>query len=155
MEYFGGDVDWLGGDLYGHTENMGWVDGVRDWLGGDRDWFGGVIGWNNVDENKSVGDKLFGFALGAVAGAGTGYGIPRIPLTTKAKDAWQSFGFTKPKNVGNIFGDLYIRVITQVPSSLSKRQKEILEEFNEIESNKPNPVIKSFFDKAKKFWKSS
>ena len=70
--------------------------------------FGGVIGWNNVDENKSVGDKLFGFALGAVAGAGTGYGIPRIPLTTKAKDAWQSFGFTKPKNVGNIFGDLFV-----------------------------------------------
>ena len=38
---------------------------------------------------------------------------------------------------------------------VSKRQKEILEEFNEIESNKPDPVIKSFFEKAKKFWKSS
>ena len=36
----------------------------------------------------------------------------------------------------SIFGDLYIRVVTQVPT-LSKRQKEILEEFNEIESNKP------------------
>ena len=45
--------------------------------------------------------------------------------------------------------------ITQVPNSLSKRQKEILEEFNEIESNKPDPVIKSFFEKAKKFWKNS
>ena len=55
----------------------------------------------------------------------------------------------------NVFGDLYIRVVTQVPTYLSKRQKEILEEFNEIESNKPDPVIKSFFEKAKKFWKSS
>ena len=27
---------------------------------------------------------------------------------------------------------------------MSKRQKEILEEFNEIESNKPDPVIKVF-----------
>ena len=30
-----------------------------------------------------------------------------------------------------------------------------LEEFNKIESNKPDPVIKSFFEKAKKFWKNS
>ena len=55
----------------------------------------------------------------------------------------------------SVFGDLYIRIVTQVPTSLSKRQKEILEEFNELETNKPDPVIKSFFEKAKKFWKSS
>ena len=55
----------------------------------------------------------------------------------------------------SLFGDLYIRVITQIPTSLSKKQKEILEEFNELEKNKPDPVIKSFFDKTKKFWKSS
>ena len=52
-------------------------------------------------------------------------------------------------------GDLYIRITTQVPTSISKRQKEILEEFNEIEGNKPDPVIKGFFEKAKKFWKNS
>ena len=56
---------------------------------------------------------------------------------------------------GNVFGDLYIRINTQVPVSLTKKQKEILEEFNEIESNKPDPVIKSFFEKAKKFWRNS
>ena len=39
--------------------------------------------------------------------------------------------------------------------SLTKKQKEILEEFNQIESNKPDPVIKSFFEKAKKFWRNS
>ena len=54
----------------------------------------------------------------------------------------------------NSFGDLYIKFVTQVPTSLTKRQKEILEEFNKIESNKQNPFIKSFFDKAKKFWKN-
>ena len=53
------------------------------------------------------------------------------------------------------FGDLYIRVVTQVPTILSKRQKEILGEFNELETNKPDPVIKSFFEKAKRFWKKS
>ena len=55
----------------------------------------------------------------------------------------------------NFYGDLYIRIVTHVPVSLSKRQKEILEEFNKIESNKPDPVIKSFFEKAKKFWKKT
>ena len=51
----------------------------------------------------------------------------------------------------NIFGDLYIKIITQVPTSLSKRQKEILEEFNKIESSKPDPVIKSFLKKLRDF----
>ena len=55
----------------------------------------------------------------------------------------------------NLFGDLYIRINTQVPNSLSKRQKEILEEFGKIEKNKPDPIIKNFFEKAKKFWRSS
>ena len=53
------------------------------------------------------------------------------------------------------FGDLYIRIVTEVPVSLSKRQKEILEEFKKIEDDKPNPMIKAFFEKAKKFWKNS
>ena len=52
----------------------------------------------------------------------------------------------------NAFGDLYIRIVTEVPTSLSKRQKELLQEFKEIEDSKPNPIIKNFFEKAKKFW---
>ena len=36
-----------------------------------------------------------------------------------------------------------------------EHQKEILEEFNNIENNKPDPVVKNFFEKAKKFWKKS
>ena len=55
----------------------------------------------------------------------------------------------------SVLGDLYIRIITKVPSALTKRQKEILEEFNKIESSKPYPIIKNFFEKAKKFWKNS
>ena len=52
----------------------------------------------------------------------------------------------------NSFGDLYIRVIPEVPVSLSKRQKELLEEFKILENTKLSPTIKSFFEKAKKFW---
>jgi len=49
-------------------------------------------------------------------------------------------------------GDLYIRIIPEVPVSLSKRQKELLQEFKEIENIKLSPTIKNFFEKAKKFW---
>ena len=52
----------------------------------------------------------------------------------------------------NSFGDLYIRIIPEVPVSLSKRQKELLEEFRDLENTKLSPTIKSFFEKAKKFW---
>ena len=56
---------------------------------------------------------------------------------------------------GNGCGDLYIKIITEVPSSLNSKQKELLEEFRKIESEKSSPIIKSFFEKAKKFWKNS
>ena len=53
------------------------------------------------------------------------------------------------------FGDLYIRIIPEIPVSLSKKQKELLEEFKQIENSKISPSIKSFIEKTKKFWKSS
>ena len=51
-------------------------------------------------------------------------------------------------------GDLYIRAITEVPVSLTKEQKKLLEEFKKLEDTKTNPFIRDFFEKAKKFWKN-
>ena len=55
---------------------------------------------------------------------------------------------------GNGMGDLYIQVNTEVPISLNKEQKELLEKFREIENEKSNPSIKKFFQKLKVFWKN-
>ena len=52
------------------------------------------------------------------------------------------------------YGDLYIRVVTEVPVSLTKEQKNLLEQFKKLEDTKTNPGIKNFFEKAKRFWKS-
>ena len=52
------------------------------------------------------------------------------------------------------YGDLYIRVITEVPVSLTKEQKNLLVQFKKLEDSKTNPSIKNFFEKAKRFWKS-
>ena len=79
----------------------------------------------------------------------------KIPAGTQHGKQFRLRGKGMPILRRSIFGDLYIRIVTQVPTSLSKRQREILEEFNEIESNKPDPVIKSFFEKAKRFWKKT
>ena len=55
---------------------------------------------------------------------------------------------------GKDYGDLYIRIITEVPVSLSKEQKELLEKFRTLENDKTNPNIRNFFEKAKNFWKN-
>ena len=79
----------------------------------------------------------------------------KIPSGTQHGKQFRLKGKGMPVLRRNVYGDLYIRIVTQVPTSLSKRQKEILEEFNKIENDKPDPVIKSFFEKAKKFWKKT
>ena len=78
----------------------------------------------------------------------------KIPAGTQHGKQFRLKGKGMPILRRNNFGDLYIRIITEVPVSLSKRQKELLEEFKKLEEDKPNPVIKNFFEKAKKFWGS-
>ncbi len=78
----------------------------------------------------------------------------KIPSGTQHGKQFRLKGKGMPFLKRSIFGDLYIRIVTEVPVSLSKRQKELLEEFKKLEDTKPSPVIKSFFDKAKKFWKN-
>ena len=77
----------------------------------------------------------------------------KIPSGTQSGKQLRLRGKGMPVLKRNLFGDLYIRVITEIPTSLTKRQKELLAEFKNLEDNKSNPLIKSFFDKAKKFWK--
>ena len=78
----------------------------------------------------------------------------KIPSGTQSGKQLRLRGKGMPILRRNIFGDLYIRIITEVPTSLTKRQKELLSEFKTLEDTKSNPLIKTFFDKAKKFWKN-
>ncbi len=78
----------------------------------------------------------------------------KIPSGTQSGKQLRLRGKGMPILRRNTSGDLYIRIITEVPTSLTKRQKELLSEFKTLEDTKSNPLIKTFFDKAKKFWKN-
>tara|TARA_A100001011_G_scaffold386936_1_gene463803 strand:+ start:2292 stop:3419 length:1128 start_codon:yes stop_codon:yes gene_type:complete len=78
----------------------------------------------------------------------------KIPSGTQSGKQLRLKGKGMPILRRNIFGDLYIRIVTEVPTSLTKKQKELLQEFKTLEDTKSNPLIKTFFDKAKKFWKN-
>jgi len=78
----------------------------------------------------------------------------KIPSGTQSGKQLRLRGKGMPILKRNVSGDLYIRIITEVPTSLTKKQKELLEEFKTLEDTKSNPLIKTFFDKAKKFWKN-
>jgi len=78
----------------------------------------------------------------------------KIPAGTQSGKQFRLKGKGMPYMRGSGTGDLYVQVNTEVPVSLNKEQKELLEKFREIENEKSNPSIKKFFQKAKSFWKN-
>ena len=78
----------------------------------------------------------------------------KIPDGTQSGKQFRLKGKGMPYMKGSGNGDLYVQITTEVPISLNKAQKELLEKFREIENEKSNPSIKKFFQKAKSFWKN-
>jgi len=78
----------------------------------------------------------------------------KIPQGTQSGKQFRLKGKGMPYMRGSGTGDLYVQVNTEVPVSLNKEQKELLEKFRDIENEKSNPSIKKFFEKAKSFWKN-
>ena len=78
----------------------------------------------------------------------------KIPDGTQNGKQFRLKGKGMPYMRGSGNGDLYVQVNTEVPISLNKEQKELLEKFRKIENEKSNPSIKKFFQKAKNFWKN-
>ena len=78
----------------------------------------------------------------------------KIPAGTQNGKQFRLRGKGMPMIRNKDYGDLYIRVVTEVPVSLTKEQKNLLEQFKKLEDTKTNQSIKNFFEKAKRFWKS-
>ena len=78
----------------------------------------------------------------------------KIPAGIQNGKQFRLKGKGMPYMRGSGNGDLYVQINTEIPISLNKEQKELLEKFREIENEKSNPSIKKFFQKAKNFWKN-
>jgi molecular chaperone DnaJ len=52
----------------------------------------------------------------------------------------------------NNFGDLHLQISVETPVNLNKKQKELLEEFQNISEEKNNPVSDGFFKKLRDLW---
>ena len=113
---------------------------------------------------RSDENLFFEFPISiADAALGTSIEIPtvdggkakiKIPAGTQSGKQFRLKDKGMPLIKGSGYGDLYVQVKTEVPINLSSEQKKLLEKFRELDSEKSNPSIKKFFEKAKEFWKN-
>ena len=78
----------------------------------------------------------------------------KIPAGTQNGKQFRLKGKGMPTIRNKNYGDLYIQALTEVPISLTKEQKSLLEQFKKLEDTKSTPIMKDFFEKAKRFWKN-
>jgi molecular chaperone DnaJ len=51
-------------------------------------------------------------------------------------------------------GDMYVQIVVETPQSLSRRQRELLEEFERVSNEENNPESAGFFSKVKDFFET-
>jgi len=75
----------------------------------------------------------------------------KVPEGTQTGKQFRLRGKGMPIMRSSDVGDLYIQVVTETPQNLSKRQRELLEEFEQISSDKNSPESTGFFTRMKRF----
>ncbi len=84
----------------------------------------------------------------------TGRASIKVPAGTQGGTIFR----LKGKGVRNVqgygMGDLHVRVTVEVPTHLNSAQRAKLQEFGELCDSTVNPLSRSFFEKAKNFFRS-
>jgi len=83
-----------------------------------------------------------------------GESLVKIPEGTQSGKQFKLRGKGMPVLRSRDIGDLYIQVTVETPQSLTKRQKELLTEFDAESSNKTHPESTGFFAKMKDFFEN-
>jgi molecular chaperone DnaJ len=77
----------------------------------------------------------------------------KVPAGTQSGQMFKLRGKGIPNLTGRNHGDLFARLIVEVPSRLNPEQRQKLEEFAALCGEENAPLRKSFFDRAKEFFK--
>jgi len=76
-----------------------------------------------------------------------------IPSGTQTGQQFRLRGKGMPVLRSKVMGDMYVEAAVETPVNLSKRQKELLKEFEGAGSGKSHsPQAEGFFSKVKEFW---
>ena len=75
-----------------------------------------------------------------------------VPEGTLAGKQFRLKGKGMPVLRSSQLGDLYIQIQIETPQKLTKRQRELLKEFEEISSKENNPESAGFFARMKEFF---
>ena len=76
----------------------------------------------------------------------------RIPDGTQSGKQFRIKGKGMPVLRSRDVGDLYIQAVVETPQNLTKRQRELLMEFDSISSQKTHPEADGFFTKMRDFF---
>ena len=76
----------------------------------------------------------------------------KIPVGTQSGTTFRLKAKGMPSLRGNSHGDQLVRVHVEVPTALTAEQRKKLEEFALLSGDADEPMGKSFFEKAKKFF---
>ncbi|WP_185984061.1 molecular chaperone DnaJ [Aureimonas mangrovi] len=76
----------------------------------------------------------------------------KVPEGTQSGKQFRVRGKGMPVLRSNQTGDLFIQVAIETPQSLSRRQRELLEEFEEISSSENSPQCSGFFSRMREFF---
>jgi molecular chaperone DnaJ len=79
----------------------------------------------------------------------TGSAKLKIPSGTQPGHIFRLRGKGFPHLHGSGTGDQLCRVVVEVPSKLTSKQKELLQEFEKLSSDNATPITKGFFDTVK------
>nr|MDL4810577.1 molecular chaperone DnaJ [Brucella abortus] len=79
----------------------------------------------------------------------------KVPEGTQNGKQFRLKGKGMPVLRQSVTGDLYIQIDIETPQNLSKRQRELLEEFEKLSSQENSPKSAGFFSRMKEFLKES